>query len=128
MSDEHPGRHHEQPSTGPTPCQEPLAVSPLFSQVLTTLPRKDTILIAQIANAFVEAVGDQMAMDTLTLTMDLMYCHGGICPLDLQRMVEDITAGHIGSIGHDIAGIVRHLDRATGALTQGFLPRYALSQ
>ncbi len=30
-----------------------------------------------------------------------------------------------GNFGHDLFGIINHLDHATGKLTDGFTPRYA---
>lgn len=55
------------------------------------------------------------------LSMDIEATHCNGCPLDLWGLLE---AG-VSDFLHDITGIVRHLDRRTGRLTNCFLPRYA---
>ena len=59
--------------------------------------------------------------DRLTLAMDLTACHLNGCPLDLDRLLGASEA----DFAHDIAGIVRHLDRETGQLGDCFVPRCA---
>lgn len=56
-----------------------------------------------------------------TIHMDLTATHANGNPLNLERMLswkrdEDII--------HDVMGINRHLDRATGQLRDHFLPRF----
>jgi len=56
-----------------------------------------------------------------TLTMDITATHANGCPLKLAELLavpnSDFT--------HDIAGIVRHINRRTGKLEDFFLPRYS---
>lgn len=59
-------------------------------------------------------------LDELGLMMDLSAAHA-TCPL---RLVELADADPF-NFSHDIGGIQRHLNRKTGYLEDGFLPRYA---
>ncbi len=56
------------------------------------------------------------------LTMDLTACHASGMPLNLQALLDTPEEG---SFAHDVFGIHRHLDRATGQLTQCFVLRFA---
>lgn len=60
----------------------------------------------------------------LEVTMDLTACHLNGCPLDLDGL---LNAGQ-GDFMHDVAGIMRHINRRTGQLENCFLPRYASVQ
>lgn len=60
-------------------------------------------------------------LDHLDTTMDLTACHLNGTPLNLDRM---LTSDEF-NLMHDIMGINRHLDRGTGKITGGFLPRYS---
>lgn len=64
------------------------------------------------------------AEDRLSLRMDLAAVNA-TCPLDLDRLAFDFPAF---DFCHDVAGIVRHLDRETGELGGCFLPRCALPE
>jgi len=55
------------------------------------------------------------------LAMDLEAAHH-VCPLRLA----DLLAADDGDFGHDVGGIVQHLDRDTGELTDCFCPRFAV--
>lgn len=59
--------------------------------------------------------------DPRALAMDLLATHANGCALDFARLLEcpdfDFT--------HDVGGIMRHIDRTTGELRDGFLPRCA---
>jgi len=61
-------------------------------------------------------------------------------PRSRQDLIRDITACHLNGtklnlvglrdargfeFAHDVTGIIHHLDRATGTLTGGFVPRFA---
>lgn len=61
--------------------------------------------------------------DRTGLLMDLLATHHNV-PLDFRAMDQ----GRDFDLIHDVAGIHRHLDRDTGMLTGGFLPRYAKNQ
>jgi hypothetical protein len=61
--------------------------------------------------------------DRLGVLMDLCAADGrnGNPPLDYKRLLEFPR----GDFAHDLLGIYKHLDRTTGKLTGGFLPRCA---
>lgn len=61
------------------------------------------------------------SIDRLSLEMDITATHANGNPLDLAGLLD----AEPFDFAHDIAGIVRHLDRTTGALTDCFVPRYA---
>ncbi len=60
--------------------------------------------------------------DCLGIAMDLEFCHANGCPLDLAGLATARDADLL----HDVCGINKHLDHATGKLTDCFLPRFAL--
>jgi hypothetical protein len=62
-----------------------------------------------------------LGSDRLSLSMDLTACHANECPLDLDGL---LLANDL-DFTHDVCGIMRHIDRKTGTLTNCFLPRYA---
>ena len=53
--------------------------------------------------------------------MDITACHVSGNPLKLQLFLD----GKEGDFLHDIMGIEQHLDRTTGKLGDGFLPRFS---
>lgn len=67
---------------------------------------------------FVRNAGGRMS-----LIMDLLAADGknGNAPIDLDALAEADEFNFV----HDVAGIVRHMDRTTGQLTDCFVPRYA---
>lgn len=84
----------------------------------TTSP-EDFSVIMQITDrggSLYERVGDKR----IALAMDLSACHVK-CPLDLAGLLQ---AGTIDFV-HDVLGIRRHIDRETGHLQDGFVPRCA---
>ena len=62
-------------------------------------------------------------IDRMSTMMDIEATHID-CPLDLQGLLD---ADFI-DFSHDIMGIRQHLNRETGKLEGGFVPRYALNQ
>lgn len=64
--------------------------------------------------------GTENRMD---LTMDITAVHANGCPLDLEALLNAKTF----DFGHDVLGISRRIDRATGHLTDCFLPRCAVT-
>jgi hypothetical protein len=62
----------------------------------------------------------------MNLIMDLTAADGvnGNRPIDWDRLL----AADDFNFMHDLGGISRHLDRATGALTGQFLPRFTLHE
>jgi len=60
--------------------------------------------------------------DLLDLRMDLTAIHQNDVELDFKRLAEAKEF----NFQHDIFGIRKHIDRNTGKLTRGFLPRLIL--
>ena len=60
--------------------------------------------------------------NTVPLELALRDLHKGACPLRLTRLARADSF----NLAHDVLGILRHYDPATGTLTDGFRPRYAL--
>ena len=84
---------------------------------------QDHDLIASIVRRAIHFVVDnglEANFDGLSLCMDLAATHND-CPLDFQALLDAPN----GDFCHDVFGIVRHLDRDTGKLTDCFVPRYA---
>jgi len=73
-------------------------------------------LIGEIADRAAEF--SPCKMDTL---MDIDACHSNGCALDLVAL----AAANISDLVHDVVGISNHINRKTGELEDGFLPRYA---
>ena len=86
-----------------------------FSQMTTT--REDLDLISAIANRAIDCGVTRTKMD---LVMDIEAANAA-CPLDLVAL----SRADAGNMLHDVCGIVQHLDRNTGKLTDCFQPRYA---
>lgn len=61
---------------------------------------------------------------TMPAVMDIIACHKNGCPLKLQELYEASD----GNFSHDFFGIRQHIDRETGKLTDGFTPRYAVTE
>ena len=59
-----------------------------------------------------------------TALTDLNYCHANGCELRLDALL----AAKDVDFAHDVFGIRDHLNRTTGALERGFVPRMALQQ
>ena len=98
---------------------------PTFKEAAEAVSLEDGKKITKLAKAASAIVPGADPMET---SMDLIMVHACSCPLDLDRMLQDVEAGDVGSFGHDIGGITRHLDRDSGELTSCFWPRYARSQ
>lgn len=67
---------------------------------------------------------DMEAPSPIDLTMDLVATHANGCPMDWQKLLDAPD----GDFGHDVAGIMRHIDRQTGELQDCFVPRCALPE
>lgn len=78
---------------------------------------EDTKLIADIS----ERAHAEMRCDGLEAMMDISAVHN-ICPLNLSALLLAKSFDFV----HDVGGIHRHLNRITGELMNGFVPRYAL--
>jgi hypothetical protein len=88
-----------------------------WSQVNTS--KEDTFIINRIARRALEMSGG----DLLSMQMSLEQCHH-FCPLDLAGLLN----ANMSDFAHDIGGILRHLNHATGQLEDGFYPRFAAKQ
>lgn len=64
--------------------------------------------------------------DRMSFIMDLSAADGcnGNLPIDWDRLIEADDFNFM----HDIGGIHHHLDRSTGKLEGGFLPRFAVQK
>lgn len=82
--------------------------------------RTDADLIETILQRFEKLAGG-VGRERAGLYMDMVACHNGACPLDLEAMAK----GRDLDLAHDVAGIYRHYDRETGELTGYFSPRFA---
>lgn len=85
------------------------------------LTKEDSELIDRIVD---RAGAHFPSINRLNLTMDLTATHGGCCPLDLKGLLEAGTA----DFNHDIAGIIKHINRQTFELEDCFCPRHAAKQ
>ncbi len=61
---------------------------------------------------------DRVPFDRLSVTMDLTVA-SNLGHVDLDRLLDAAPS----DLAHDVGGIVRHLDRETGGLRGGFVPR-----
>jgi hypothetical protein len=88
----------------------------------------DRVLITKIiSRAITEGligVGRDARGARIDLEMDLSATHANGCPLDFAKLLRADRF----NFAHDICGIVRHLDRTTGELTQCFDPRCSRPQ
>lgn len=87
---------------------------------------EDFDLIETIATRAVELVASTPieGYNKQTAMMDISAVHVNGCPLKLK----DLAEADDYNFGHDIFGIIRHLDRRTGHLENCFVPRFAQSQ
>jgi hypothetical protein len=83
-----------------------------FSKPITM---HDSRLIQEIANRAV----NELPYDRFEITMDIEAVHE-VTPLDLERFLN----ANFMDFLHDIVGIHRHIDRATGELRDCFSPRF----
>ena len=84
--------------------------------------KEDTEVIAKIAkraNAMTAKMGYDYSI--MTASMDITATHVNGCPLKLNDLLEADEF----NFAHDTIGILHHIDRETGQLTDCFVPRYA---
>lgn len=82
--------------------------------------------IVQRYNDNRKRLGLEPADVTLT-SLDLAACHLNGCPLDLVAMADPEVVDDF-TLSHDVSGIFSHVDRGTGKLVNGFLPRCAVAE
>lgn len=79
--------------------------------------RDEYAIVVQIVD---RAVALGIYDDAVDADMDISAVHA-TCPLRLA----DLLAADDFNFGHDMRGILRHLNRQTGGLENFFLPRFA---
>ena len=67
------------------------------------------------------AVGRWTNIDRMSLMMDLEATHSNGCELEFRLMLKADDY----NLSHDIFGIMKHIDRETGELTDCFIPRFS---
>jgi hypothetical protein len=87
----------------------------------------DAVLVHKIvrrAARMLERRPDSDEVSLPGLEMDVTAAHVNGCPLRLAELLaaEDLD------FAHDVFGIRRHIDRKTGKLGDGFVPRFAKHQ
>jgi len=87
--------------------------------------QQDFSLAVAIMKRAVEMAKEyQTFLDPNQCLMDIVVCHCNGCPLHLLRLLmsdpEDFS--------HDVLGIAVHIDRKSGRLCHGFIPRFAVNQ
>jgi hypothetical protein len=88
------------------------------------ITKEENVLIQSIVErAFTH---DQISnhLDPMTLQMDITATHCNGTKLDLERFLKSDDFNFI----HDIVGIINHINRYTGKLSNCFLPRFAKEQ
>jgi hypothetical protein len=88
-----------------------------------SMGREELELVKQIAERVEELTAamqiEGMQYDRHELVMDLDAAYTSAGPVNLTRLLESPDADFL----HDIYGIRRHIDRASGELTGCFMPR-----
>lgn len=93
----------------------------MSQQVSFEVSNEDERLIRAIAKSAVRMAKEaNVEYGQLEAEMDLTACHANGCPLKLRELAGARNA----DFSHDVFGIRRHLDRATGVLRDCFLPRF----
>ena len=86
------------------------------------ITKNDAEAIARIVARSVELCHSfDVIVNAMDLSMDITAVHANGCPLDLARFAD----ASVADFTHDVGGIVRFVDRTTGQLNGGFLPRFA---
>jgi hypothetical protein len=62
----------------------------------------------------------EVVSDRMSSTMDIIACNANGTPLDFERFL----AANDFNFLHDFCGIARHMNRETGKIEGGFLPRF----
>lgn len=86
---------------------------PITREKITVL---DTVLIDKVVE---RAAKHLPGIDLFTLEMDIVAVHMNDRRLDLTRFFTEADE----DFKHDVHGIQDHIDRITGTLTDGWMPR-----
>lgn len=92
----------------------------IMNEVKTS--KDDFALLLAIMGRFKAEIGVEIS-DQLSLMMDLEVCHH-FNPLDLERFAGATPS----DLAHDVCGIANHINRETGQLGRGFVPRFSKEQ
>lgn len=84
------------------------------------VPKPERLLIAAIADRAMRLTN----LSTLQVEMDLIAAHANSYPLQLATLIEADNR----EFCLEIMGITQNIDRQTGALLNGFWPRFAANQ
>ncbi len=84
-----------------------------------TISARDALLVKKIVKRLAGMSPTQR--DPMEYRMDLTAAHANGCPMDFERLLGADDFNFL----HDVFGIERHLDRATGKLQNSFHPRFA---
>lgn len=79
---------------------------------------------AMTIHAIAKRAANLIGGDLLEWDMDVSATHANGTPLRLDALAEADDFNFI----HDLGGIRRHIDRETGKLADGFLPRFVVNQ
>jgi hypothetical protein len=86
--------------------------------------KRETALLTEIVNR-AEKLSRRFKQPTVraTIVLDLVMAHR-MQPLDLELLLaaDDVN------FAHDVFGIMRHIDRKSGAMRDCFVPRFARFQ
>lgn len=75
--------------------------------------------ITDRAMALYESYG--IKLDRMSLLMDIEFTNE-VNPMRLDELLDADS----GNFGHDISGILKHFNRVTKVLDNGFSPRYSI--
>ena len=89
---------------------------------ITIADRMLVNLIVVRARALYASLEIEDAPSAGDLTMDLVATHANGCPMDWSKLLDAKDFSFI----HDVAGIVRHINRRSGKLGGCFFPRCAV--
>lgn len=89
-----------------------------MSKVKFKTTKEEVSLVSKVVK---RAKKELIITDGISLSMDLTATHSNGTLLDFDKLL----AFDEENFGHDIYGIIRHIDRSTGKLTRDFLPRCA---
>ncbi len=83
--------------------------------------KEDFELISQITKRALNKIEIRNATDRVCLQMDITAVHNNGNPLKLN----DLLNANDFNFFHDVAGIIKNINRSTGKLENYFLPRFS---
>jgi len=96
---------------------------PTVYELIDAVPAEDRVILRKIAERARDLdaeVNGRKAGNIIDWVLDLTAAHARH-PLRLQELLD----ADFSNFAHDVGGIRRHLDRASGELREHFTPRYA---